>query len=300
MPIRLDPPTQRLVVWSWPLFVGLLLWNATAAAQIPYLEPLPWFGPPEAARLRFMDFSYDLFGDEKSDWTANRVGLAGYIPVSDRGIFFIRGYVLSFHRKDLPVLVRWPHIAGEDAEEGWPGETRSIGFASPELGLLGPIRLPLLGGSRWGLTVGLPIGRDELYPFASASFPLRLALRKELALHTVWRLNLVAGGLFHLDSSRSFFDGSAFPDGYWLAAGLSWQPGKRRWWNVLLKDDVREGRRTTLLTLQWWIPSGSLNAFGVGVTGELAGFADRPFHLQMTLTWRFVSPGAVVAETAEP
>ena len=50
-----------------------------------------------------------------------------------------------------------------------------------------------------------------------------------------------------------------------------------------------EGRRSTLIGLQGWLPWGERNALGIAVRRELAGAADRPFGTQVTLTWRLIS-----------
>ena len=298
---HLNPATHRFSVFLILFVVCLCTWCFSSYAQIPYLDPLPWFAQPDSAKSRFLDVYYDYFEDEKSQWISNRLGLNGFMRAGQRGLFFVRANVLFFHSDGLRVLDRWPNLAGESVPEGWPNENRSVGFASPELGLLGPVRIPLLGRCRWGFVAGLPIGRDQLYPFASAAFALRLALRKDFDLAAL-RLSLVAGGLLHMDSTRDVLDPSAFPDGHWFTAALSWRSGARRWLNLILSDDGRESRHSTRLALQWWIPSGRLNIFGLSVVRELAGFTNRPFLTQITLTWRLVSPaGTEIAgsETAE-
>ncbi len=269
--------------------VGICLGEG-ARAQVAYLDPLPWYVPADSSFNRYLDVSIDRFEDNETRWLGNRVGLTGVMKAGQRGFFYVRAYLLSFHSDDLPVLQRWPDITGEEAGENWPGESRSVGFASPELGLLGPLRLPLLGASWIGLAAGLPIGKNELYPFSSASMPLRVALRKTLPLLRPLRLDLVAGGLLHLDTAKETLNETAFPDGSWLSAAVVWSLAARRWLSLTLRDERRENRRSTHVSLAWWIPLRFGHSFALGLSRQLSGLADRPFQTQFTLIWRLQSP----------
>jgi len=299
------PPWQVGRCWCSPLnfVVVLAVWSylgGSAHAQVAHLDPLPWYVPTDTSFSRCLDVSFDRFQDSGTHWLGNRVGLTGVMRAGQRGFFYVRAYLLSFHSNDLPVLQRWPDIAGEEAGENWPGENRSVGFASPELGLLGPLRLPLLGASWIGLATGLPVGKNELYPFSSASMPLRVALRKELPLLRFLRMDLVAGGLLHLDTAKETLNETAFPNGIWFGVSVVWSLAPRRWLSLTLLDEQRESRRSTQVSLAWWIPLRFGHSFALGLSQHVAGLADRPFQTQFTLIWRLQSPAQGEMATPAP
>ncbi len=257
-----------------------------ASAAVPYLDPFPWEVAPDSAAVRTLLVHGDRFDDETTCWTANRVGVTGALPVGTRSLFFFRAYFMAFHTSNLPALERWPSLAGEDVPDGWPHERRINSFVRPELGLLGEIGLPGLGRTRFGLACGLPVGRDDLYPFTAASIPCRLELRKDISLATGWRLALEAGRLFHLDSAHEYLTPEAFPGGVRLGAGAAWRSGPGRSLGLAIGHESLDGGRSTRLSLHWWLPWGGRNGFGLILGRELTGPADRPFATQLTLVWR--------------
>lgn len=288
---------QSVLILTMLLMSGM---GAGASAQIPYHDPLPWYVPPDSTFSRYLDVSLDRFEDADTHWQGNRVGLTAEMRAGRRPLFYFRAYLLAFNTAALPALQRWPGIAGEEAEAGWPFETRMVGFANPELGLMAPFSLLLLGKTWLGLAVGLPIGKEKLYPMSSASFPLRAALKKDLTLFAPLHLNLVGGAVVDLDSSDEILDSDAFPDGFWLGASLVWLRGARGWLSLSVREESRQERRSTQVGLDWWIPLRFGHSFAVGIRRELRDTSQRPFQTQVTLTWRLQGPEGGEAQETPP
>jgi len=289
-----SPPGSCVRPARWLPLLGLLLpWSLPAArAQIPYLDPLPWSAAADTSGRRSLEVSWDRFDDQEFHWSADRVGLTGLLASGEHTRLFLRMHYLSLDTDGHPALGRWPSLRGEDADPGWPDEAQIVGFGRPEIGLLGRLRLPLLGPGRYGLALGLPIGRDQLYPLSDASMPLRLAWRRELGGGSPWRLSLTVQGLQHMDSAHDFLEPAAFPSGVIYSGAVGWRRGPHRGLELSWRESHLEGRRSALLGLQGWLPWGDRNALGIAVRRELAGSAERPFGTQVTLAWRLVSAPA--------
>jgi len=82
-------------------------------------------------------FSLDRFWDTRTDWSANRLGVTGFLRAGRGGMFYLRTWYVAFDSARLPVLERWPHLTNPEAPAGWPGETRTVGLGRPELGAVG-------------------------------------------------------------------------------------------------------------------------------------------------------------------
>jgi hypothetical protein len=262
-----------------------------ADAQVPYLDPLPWFALPDSAAGQALLFHYDRFDDEKFNWTANRFGMTGVLPAGRQSCFFVRAHYLIFDTDKLAVLDRWPDAAGEDAE-GWPGERRIVGWVRPEFGLLTHWSPPLLGRLKLGLSAALPVGRDELYPFTAASMPLRVNLRKVWQLSSAWGATLGTGYVQHLDSGRAFLDPAAFPSGQSTVAGLTWHHGSGASLDISWRQEFLDDRRTTRLAGHCWLPYRERHALGLIVQREMAGAVHRPYATLVGLVWRLNASGS--------
>ena len=261
-------------------------------AQLPHLDPVPWLAPGDSLSGRSLLLQWDRFDDERFHWQANRLGLTGLLSTGNRSRIFFRMHYLAFTAGDSSSLARWPHLVGEDADEDWPAESQLVGWGRPEVGLVTQLGLPLLGWTQCAIALGLPVGRDQLYPFSAASVPVRLYLRKELRLTGGWHLGLVAGRILHLDSGRDFLDPAAFPSGHDLVVDLRWQYAAGRaltWW---LSEERAGDGRSTRLGCQFWIPSGSRASFVLGCQREVAGYIDRPFATQISLGWQLTGAPA--------
>jgi hypothetical protein len=279
--------------WWLPLLTLPLLWPvSTTRAQIPFLDPLPWSAAADTLGQRALEVSWDRFDDERVHWSADRVGLTGLLAMGERAHLFLRMHFLTLDTADRPALVRWPALRGEQADPGWPHEAQVDGFGRPEIGVIGLLRLPLLGPGRYALALGLPSGRDQLYPLSAASMPLRLAWRRDLGGGSPWQLSLAVEVLQHLDSAHEFLEPAAFPSGVIYSAALGWGHGSHRRLELGWRESRLEGRRSALLGLQGWLPWGERNACGIAVQRELAGSANRPFGTQFSIAWRLISAPA--------
>jgi len=207
--------------WPTLALLATLLLLAQAAgvrAQIPYLDPIPWVKTTAKIGQEAVLFNLDRFWDTRTDWTANRLGVTGLLRAGRSGMFYFRVWYVAFDSGDLPVLERWPDVRGTDAEPDWPGEARSVGLGRPQLGAVGQFSIYGLGKWWYGLGVGLPIGRDQLYPMSAASIPVQLDVRKSLDLSAAVQLALYGGPIWHFPSSRDKLSEEAFPNGFHGAA----------------------------------------------------------------------------------
>ena len=281
------------------LVLSLLLLPRAADAQIPYLDRIPWPDlmasfPADAtapggsaAPIDAVMIGLDRFWDSDTRWSNSRLGLTGLVAAGKSGQFILRVSYVAFDTGELKMLDRWPDLRGEDAEPGWPGESRVTGLGRPELGAVGRFRLPALGHWWYGLLVGLPIGRDQLYPMSAASIPIQVDLRKPFQFGAHFNLALTAGPIWHLDSSREFLDPAAFLDGGHVSVVFQWRHDRRR--SLAISFDVSSfDRRTSRkLGLRYWVPIASHDAFGLSFDWEMAGIEHRPAQFFFGIVWRF-------------
>jgi hypothetical protein len=193
---------------------------------------------------------------------------------------------MGFHTGKASVLERWPWLAGDEVEWGWPYEKRVVGIVRFEIGVVGRLGLPAAGGGWFSVALGSPVSRDELYPFTSASFPLRLAIRKPVPLGSALRVNLDAGFVLDLSSTRGNLQPMAFSDGYMLGAGFEWSPGSRHLITLAWNTKQLQYASDTFASCRWWIPWGANHALGLGLEREIANSPDRTHLSLVTLTWR--------------
>lgn len=295
MPRLPSPP--RLVVAGWVVALASLL-GAVAYAQIPRLDPFPWYAAADSASRRGVVLGVDRFWDDDTGWRAQRLGVTVTVPFGTHSLYFLRAQVWRLDTAALPALTRWPQLRGEDAPLDWPGSVSPTGFGRPELGLVVPIRLPLAGPADAALALGLPLGTDALYPFSSAGWPLRLDVRRGGPLRGAWRWAVAIGAETTFDSSGDALAPDAFPDGWHEGAELAWAP--QPWRRIALGYDERRlhGHKSQRATLAAWFPAGGGGAVGLVVARELGPRADRPATDEVSLLWRFAAlPATQTGET---
>lgn len=262
----------------------------TVRAQLPYLDAVPWFTTADSTSRLALVVDVNRFTDSKFDWNTNRLLLTGILPAGDDAVFFLRISHMTFDSGNVSVAQRWPWVIGPDGENGWPNESRMSSFGQIEVGVTGPVQLPLLRWVDFGLGLGLPTGSDRVYPFSSTSIPLRLALKKNLALGGHTWLGLVGGYLAAMDSGKEYLEPTAFPSGFHLGASLDVY--RRRGSRLGLTYDwrYRESRKSQIAGAQWWLPWGKDGSVGLKVAAELQGTLDRPAAWYFTLAFRLDSP----------
>lgn len=282
--------------------LATLLLAAQAAgvrAQIPYLDPIPWVKTTAQIGQEAILFNLDRCWDTRTDWTATRLGVTGLLRAGRSGTFFLRVWYVAFDSGDLPVLERWPDVRGPDAEPDWPGEARSVGLGRPELGAVGQFSLYKLGAWWYGVGVGLPIGRDQLYPISAASIPVQLDVRKSLNLSSSVQLALYGGPIWHFPSSRDKLSEEAFPNGFHGAADVHWVLGERRTLTGGVNVADFQGRSSIRLRLRYWLPIGADDAFGVETAWELGDTENRPAEVFVAIFWRFNRRAAVAEKPTD-
>ncbi|MCB1182111.1 hypothetical protein KDM41_01675 [bacterium] len=272
--------------------LGLLaLGGRPAAAQMLHLDPMPFFTPADSTSRLALVLDFSHAADSRWDWTTERLLMTIVLPAGDDATFFLRLPHLTFDTGETPVRSRWPWVVGEGAEPGWPDEKRLSGFGKIEVGVTGPMVLPLVRGVDYGLALGLPSSSDRLYPVSSQSIPFRIEARKPLVLGGGWQAGLEAGYLMHGDSGRDLLDPAAFPSGYRFGATCAFygRPGSRweLFWNLRNEND----RASQVVGLQGWLPWTADGAVGLRFEHELAGTLDRYAEWRATLSWRLDSPG---------
>jgi hypothetical protein len=258
-----------------------------AACQMVCLEPLPWpqKGPDAVARALHVGVARSQ--DEKTRWLAHAVSLLGLTPVGDRSALFVRVQYLSLDTAGWAAVDRWPSLRGEKAVAEWPLESRSVGFGSPEVGVLSASDLPGVG--RWGIgaSIVLPFGRDVLYPFASTSLPIRLELRRTVSLGDAWAASVGGGRTSIIDSARDNLAAEAFPAMTLVSLDLerAWQAA--RWASVGWRGEWGGGGRSSRICVRWRLPAKEGSAIALDVERELAGSADRAFGTRISLALVF-------------
>jgi hypothetical protein len=261
----------------------------SARAQLPHLDPIPWHTPADSTSRLAMMVDVQRTTDDHTGWNANRILLTAILPAGGRGTFFLRIPHVTFDTDGLGLANRWPWVLGEAATDGWPGEDRLSSFGQIEVGVTGPVRLPLVGLSDYALGLGIPMGSDRVYPFSSTSIPLRLGYRKPLDLGDRRRLTLNGVYLKHMGSGKEFLNDAAFPSGWQAGASFDWYRGEGGRFGIGYDYHDREGRIAQLVAARLWFPWSERAAIGLEAARELAGTLDRPAAWYFTLTWRLNS-----------
>lgn len=277
--------------------VGILLALGAggAAAQLPHLDPLPWFAPVDSTSRQALIVDLERFGDGVTGWVVNRTALTVTLPAGARGAWLLRASYVRFDPGSLPLLTRWPTARGTEAAEDWPGETVGNGFGPLEAGVITPLRLPLLGGTSFGAALGLPTGSNRLYPFSSTSMPLRLHLRRGFGEGRS-RLWAHAGTLFHLDATGDDLADDAFPSGHLVGLEAAWYRGRGSRLSLGFDLEDRDGRGSRLVTAAAWFPWRDSASVGLRLRWEVAGEAHRPAAWYAGISVRLEGPRDLPAD----
>jgi hypothetical protein len=197
---------------------------------------------------------------------------------------------LGFDNGGRSALHRWPDISGPQEDFQWPTETSITSFGQPEVGATGPVALGGLTHWQYGVALGLPVGTDRLYPFASVSLPFRVALRKTFDLSVRSQLAATGTYLMNMDSGKDLLDESAFPNGWQLGLSYSWYRGRGS--RLLATYDLKnlDGRKSEIVGLQSWWSWTDDGSVGVKISRDLSGSQHRPALWYFTVAWRFDSP----------
>ncbi len=281
------------------LVLLLILVPGVSQAQLLHVDEFPWFAPADSTSRLALIAEYNRFEDAKYDWSVDRLQLCAVLPAGERAIFFLRMSHLLFDTGNTSPVDRWPWIRGLEEDFQWEPEKTITSFGQPEIGAVGPLALPGLKGFQYALGMGLPVGTDRLYPFASVSLPVHLAMRRQLDLWHNTRLNLEVGYLKNMGSGQDLLNEEAFPGGSELGARLDWYRGRGTRSSLMLDFCDREGRRSLLVGVENWLPWTPDGSVGVRISRELAGTLNGPAAWYFTLAWRFDSPGQRPGQGAE-
>lgn len=277
------------------VFLGWLIpgapWLGTACAQMTYLDEFPWFAAADSTSRLAMVAEFNRFEDPQQNWSVNRLHVCAILPGGDRSVFFLRMSHLAFDTGGRSAVGRWPGILGPEEDFQWGSETTITSFGQPEVGATGPVAVAGLSHWHYGVGLGLPVGTDRLYPFASVSLPFRLALRRYFDLGARSQLAVTGTYLMNMDSGKDLLDESAFPDGGQLGLTYNWYRGRGSRLGATYDLKSLDGRKSEILGLQAWVPWTQDGSMGLKVARDLSGSQDRPALWYFTLAWRFDSPG---------
>lgn len=280
-----------------PLALALAI-AVPAQARLPWLDPLPAWSPADTLANRAFALEATRLGDGRTGWAADRVVLEARFAGGGSGFFYARLPWVRFDTAALPALARWPELAGDGAQAGWPGEAVVSGFGQLELGAAGPVRLPLLGTLAAGIGAGAPLGHSRAYPLSSAGLPLRLELTRRLRVSGAWNALAGAGLLRHGGAGDEVLDEAAFPDGNLARLGLERASGttatRLEWTRV-----TRGGRGEQWLAAELVVPWDRGGRLGARFAREVSGSADRAAAWTIGLSWRLLPrPSAPAAARA--
>lgn len=270
-PGRLRSPT---------LLFALLLPAAVLSGPAPWSEPLPWDALDTDPGFRC---EVQRFDDPDSGWQVDAFALTTVMARGPRNRVYLRWRHLSMHTDGLSVFERWPDAAPDvdgGADPDWPGESAISCWGRPEVGLLAPVALPVVGESVFCGEAALPFARNDLYPFAARSIALRLALRRAVVLGDGLALSLQAEQVLNMGAAGEDLADDAFPARTALGAALAWTASGRR----LVLDGRATGdgsARRLGLTLTW--PLGEDRHLHVGLLRSVADESDRLFATRLSV-----------------
>jgi len=264
---------------------------ASLEAAAPWAEPLPWDALDTDPGFAF---GFQRFDDTTSNWQVDAFTLMSVVRQGTANRLYLRWRHLDFNTGGLPLFTRWPDVApslegDEEPDPDWPGETGIAGWGRPELGLLAPVNLPLLGASVFCGEVALPFASNDLYPFAARSVTLRIGLQRPIVLRDDFTLALRGEQVLNASAAGEDFAEEAFPAQTVWGAGLDWRFSM----DSILRLEGRttsdaESRRLRL-TLQ--LPLGDYRRLAVGVMHSLADEADRLFETRISASVTIGMPG---------
>lgn len=254
---------------------------AVSGGPGPWAEPLPWDSLDHDPGFRF---EAQRFDDAASGWQADVLGLTSVVARGPRNRLYVRWRYLSLHTAGRPVFARWPGLAPDvdgGADPDWPGESAISGWGRPELGLLAPLGLPLLGESVFCGEAALPFARNDLYPYAARSASLRLALRRKIALSPGLALSLGVEQVMNMGAAGEDLSDEAFPSrGAW-GGTLAWRLGGDRRLALDGRATDDGASRRLGLTLTW--PLGEDRRLDIGLLHSLADEEDRLYGTRLSV-----------------
>ncbi len=260
-------------------------------AAAPWAEPLPWEALDNDPGFTF---GFQRFDDTASDWQVDAFTLMSVMPQGASNRFYLRWRHLNVHTADAPLFTRWPEAAppleeDEVADSDWPGEKGIAGWGRPELGLLAPIELPLLGSSVFCGEVALPFARNDLYPYSSRSISLRFGLQRSVSLRENLILALRAERILNMEAAGEDLSGDAFPARTAWGGGLDWRFAAA---GVLrLEARTTTDTEASRLRLMLQLPLGKDRRLALGVMRSLADEADRLFETRFSAMVTVAMPG---------
>lgn len=281
----------RALVWMLALLPGGYLLPPAASGQLLHLDPLPFFAAADSTSRLALMVSAERHEDGKFGWSANRLLVTAVLPAGSAATFFVRMPHTTFDNGGLPLFSRWPWLEPEVTDTRWPDVNRRSSLGQPEIGLTGPMLFSALRQWDIGVALGLPAGSDHVYPFGSASIPLRVEMRRRLEWSSGLHAGLTIGLLKSMGSGKDLLDGDvAFPSGNHLGAEVGLRPGPRT--RIVLSYDRhdRAGRLSQQLGLRVWLPWTEVGSVGLDFAHELQGTLDRGAAWRVGLTYRFDSP----------
>jgi hypothetical protein len=264
---------------------------ASLRAAAPWAEPLPWDTLNTEPGFAF---GFQRFDDTTSNWQVDAFTLMSVMRQGDVNRFYLRWRHLDFNTGGVPLFTRWPDVApslegDEEPDPDWPGETGIAGWGRPELGLLAPVDLPLLGASVFCGEVALPFASNDLYPFAARSVTVRFGLQRSIALHDDFTLALRGEQVLNGGAAGEDFSDEAFPAQTAWGAGLGWRFSRDSQLRLEGRTTSDAASRRLRLTLQ--LPLGDDRRLAVGVMHSLADEADRLFETRISAAITIGMPG---------
>ncbi|MBK8165500.1 MAG: hypothetical protein IPK64_05960 [bacterium] len=264
-----------------------LLVAAPALSQLPWFDPLPAWSPADTLANRAFALEATHLADGRTGWNAHRVVLEARFPAGRRGYFYGRLPWVRLDTGRLPVLERWPDLAGDEAVPGWPGEAVLSGFGQLELGAGGPARLPGLGPVTLAMGVGVPLGHSRFYPLSSSGLPVRLEATRRFRLVGNWNVLASAGLVRHGGPGDDVLDATAFPDGTVVRLALERSQGPHTA-RVTWSPVTRGGREEQWLSAEFAGPWAESARLAVVLSREVSGSDDRLAAWALGLAWRLM------------
>ncbi|MHB8078956.1 MAG: hypothetical protein ACYDIE_06860 [Candidatus Krumholzibacteriia bacterium] len=267
------------------LLAALLGAAATGRAQLPPREPLPWEVLARPAERQALVLDASRFTDPAVGWRAQRLGVAAFWPRGPSGCLFLRAGWYALDTGNTPVSARWPALTVPGVAAAPPTGDTAVGWGSPEVGWLSTLQIGSLGVWQYAFVAALPLGWDELYPFASTSLPFRFQLRRPVRLGDRLEGGVLAGLVVVLDSGRDRLDPAAYPGGTSAALDVVWHQSARHALTFALAAESGGGASALQPSLAWRLPAGGRREVTFGLRRDLSGVADRAYATQVWFAW---------------
>jgi hypothetical protein len=291
-PARDTACADRSLVMALVLFSLIAAMPATTGAQVHHLQDIPWHVVGGESRRLGVELTWVQYREPRYRWHADRVGIGFYIPLGGRGCFFLREDYMRFDTAGRSVFDRWPMARSADLEEpdpgdsDWPYESIINGFGRPEIGLVLPLNVPLLGHGHLGMRGGLPIGTNRLYPLSAGCLPLSADWRASRRISGFLEAAARIGYERTFASSGDELHESAFPQGWRYGFEIGTRVDRSR--GVSISWSARElegGRHLRRLALGGWLPLGQGHKVRLLAVRDLGDPVHRLSTWTVGLTW---------------